>query len=278
MDDDTGFVTLNLTDAPVMIDELEGVNITITEIQANIPGTGEGSWETLILFEEGEKFNLLDLTEGTTANLADNVELPSGRVNQIRFFLNAPVEGGDGSNPGCFLEFEDGTINPLYIPSGEETGFKAVNSFTIPVNGEVRVTADFDARKSIVESNGIYKLKPTIRLIVDGEAGKINGTVTTDGTYSEYWVYAYEKNGFSDSEVNADDDGVQFAGSVTSSCVKEVTTEDCNYILAFLAEGEYDLVVAGNPGNGDPLEYVDIQTGVAVESGETTHQDIDTTD
>jgi hypothetical protein len=42
------------------------------------------------------------------------------------------------------------------------------------------VTADFDVRKSIVKAgaSGKYILKPTIRLVVDNQAGCIKGDVT----------------------------------------------------------------------------------------------------
>ncbi len=276
MGSDTGSLTLNLTDAPVRQDGLESVFITFTQIDANLPGSG--GWQTLASFEDendghGRTVDLMTLTEGKTIPLAEDVELPSGRVNQIRFALNAPEEGGDGSNPGCYLLYSDGTKVPLYIPSGTSTGFKAVNSFTVPVNGDVTVTADFDARKSLVDSGDVVKLRPTIRLIVDDEAGRINGTVTTDGTYGNYTVFAYEEGDYDASEVSPDADGIRFAGSVASSLVND----EGSYVLAFLAEGSYDLIVAGNDDGSDPV-YVDAVYSVAVESGKGTHQDIDTTD
>jgi hypothetical protein len=87
---------------------------------------------------------------------------------------------GQISNPGCYLEFEDGSTENLYVSSGAQTGYKTVGSFTVPINGSVDVTADFDVRKSVVEAGvtGMYLLKPTIRLVVENQAGQIAGSVS----------------------------------------------------------------------------------------------------
>ena len=275
----TGTVSLNITDAPVSADGLIGVYITFSEITVNVAGTEE--WQSLAVFEDGLTLNLLDLTEGVTEVLATDVELPSGQINQIRFMLDAPVEGENpGTNPGCYLEYTGGITYPLRVPSGSESGFKGVNSFDVPVNGEVTVTADFDVRKSLVFSGGIYKLKPVIRMIVDNEAGKINGNLTVEDASLQYSIYAYENGTYTDSEVDADAEGVQFASAVSSTyaCIPEGETE-LRYKLAFLAEGDYDLIIASHDGAVDSvLIYLDRSDVVSVTAGETTIQDIDTTD
>jgi Domain of unknown function (DUF4382) len=274
---ETGTVSLNITDAPVSIDGLIGVYITFTEITVKVAGTED--WLSLAVFEDGLTLNLLNLTEGVTEVIAADVELPSGQINQIRFMLDAPVEGETpGSNPGCYLEYVEGVTYPLRVPSGSESGFKGVNSFDVPVNGEVTVTADFDVRKSLVYSGGIYKLKPVIRLIVDNEAGKINGGLTVSNESLQYSVYAYEAGSYTDSEIEADADGVQFASAVSSSYayIPEGETE-LRYKLAFLAEGYYDLIIASHDGAVDSeLIYLDRSNGVSVSAGETTIQDINT--
>jgi len=274
VDETTGTLTLKLTDAPVAFDSLEAVYITFDEISANISGTGEEGWQSLAVFEEGLTVDLKSLTDGMATILAKNIELPAGQVNQIRFMLDAPAEGEPLGNPGCFLRFTNGVTVPLYIPSGENSGFKAVNSFTVPVNGEVTVTADFDARKSLVRSGGKFRLRPTIRLIVDNQAGRINGTVTLTDIYSEYSIYAYENDTYNTKETEQDRDGIQFPGAVSSTTVKE----DFSYVLAYLMEGTYDLVVAGNRGDGSDLTVIDTEENVPVEAEKTTHRDIDTTD
>lgn len=276
---ETGRVTLSITDAPVTAEGLIGVYITFSEITVNVAGTEE--WQSLAFFEDGFTLNLLDLSEGVTELLAAEVELPAGQINQMRFILDAAEEGDlPGTESGCYLEYIGGITYPLRVPSGSESGFKAVNSFDVPINGDVRVTADFDIRKSLVYSGGIYKLKPVIRLIVDDEAGKINGRLIVNDESLKYSVYAYEAGSYTDDEITADSEGVQFASAVSSTyaCIPEGETE-LRYMLAFLAEGEYDLIVASHDGGTDSaLLYVDRSDGVMVSAGETTPHTIDTTD
>lgn len=280
---ETGFVTVNLTDAPVSTNKLTVVNINVTEISAQISGTGDDGWQLLKAFDpDGLDINLLDYTGGLSLALAEDVELPAGKVNQIRFKLNAPEEGDDGSNPGCYLEYDytpAGGIEtyPLYIPSGSSSGFKAVGSFDIPANGSVTVTADFDARKSLVDSGGgVYKLKPVIRLIVDDEAGRIKGTVTMNGDnfdYSDWYVYAYEADDYSAGEQTPDADGMVMVNAVNTCPLGD----DGSYVLPFLAEGTYDVIVAEYwPGDGFG-SYTKVQEDVAVSAGNATTQNIDLT-
>ena len=277
---DSGLVTFNITDAPVSTEGLTAVYITISEVLVKVADSDD--WLSLVTFDEGLKLNLLDLTEGKTANLADSVELPSGRVNQIRLMLDAPVDQeAVPANPGCYLVIDD-VKHPLWVPSGSESGFKLVNSFTIPVNGEVTVTADFDIRKSLVLSGEVYKLKPAVRVIVDGEAGQISGELTGAQTlagsegYSNFVVYAYEPGGDISGEAVENADGIQFPNAVTSTfaCPVDGNEEDLRYKLAFLAEGSYDLIVAAYKTVDEILEVVTTVSGVQVESGETTNQDI----
>jgi hypothetical protein len=54
---------------------------------------------------------------------------------QIRFMLDIPEEGSHKANPGCYVKFADNSTEPLFVPSGGETGYKAVGEFTVPDNG-----------------------------------------------------------------------------------------------------------------------------------------------
>jgi len=174
---ETGTINLSLTDAPIDTDGIAGVFITVTEIQYH---TNENNWKVFEDFEGPKSFNLLDLQRGES-ELLGSFELEAGKYTQIRFMLDAPVKGmGHHSNPGCYIEFEDGSTTDLFVPGGSQTGYKAVGAFTVPINGTVDVTADFDVRKSIVKAgaSGKYILKPTIRLVTDNQAGQIAGGVT----------------------------------------------------------------------------------------------------
>ena len=271
----TGTLKLNLSDAPIDADDVEGVYIKINEIQYHLDGEN-GEWITFEDFEGPQTHNLLELTGGNFA-LLGNLTSPAGRYTQIRFMLEIQEQGPNPpTNPGCYVKFTDDTTQPLFVPSGGQSGYKAVGAFEVPVNGEVEVTADFDVRKAVHVTgqgqNQRYILKPTIRLIVNDEAGRIGGSVTNLSGYTNIVVFAYEDDAWDESE--ADDptgEESRFPTAVTSGKMDE----ESNYILALLAAGTYDLVVAGFDGDtfGDVLGFI---SDVEVESEETTTQDIDT--
>jgi hypothetical protein len=158
----TGTLKLYLSDAPLDAENVTGVYITINEIQYHV----DGQWITCEEFEGPKTYNLLELTGGNITLLGE-FTLPAGDYTQIRFMLDIPEKGSHPANPGCYIEFADKSTEPLFVPSGGETGYKAIGYFEVPVNGTVEVTADFDVRKAVVVANSSYILKPTIKLIVN---------------------------------------------------------------------------------------------------------------
>lgn len=266
----TGTLKLSITDAPIETDGITAVNIGVKEIQYHVEGE---KWQTLEGFEP-DTFNLLELTGGES-ELLGQFELGTGTYTQLRFILATPEwnESSTIANPGCYLEFEDGATQPLFVPSGAQTGYKATGSFTVPVNGQVAVTADFDARKSVVKAgkSGKYILKPTIRLIGDNQAGSISGSVTNIPEGSDVMVYAYEEETYTEEEAAApEEEAVRFSNAVTSWAVDEAG----NYTLAFLAPGAYDLVVVETI-DGEFTQVLKILEDVQVESLEATTLDIE---
>lgn len=288
--DDPGTIRLSLTDAPIADAKgVEGVFITISSIEYNL----NGAWIEDTGFEGPQEFNLLDLTGGTVAPLTNTV-ISAGEVTQIRFKLDAQEDGASPrSTPGSYIVIDsrgeaDGTIDEnddtyeLFVPSGSQTGYKAVGSFTIPSNGEVEITADLDVRKSVVKrgSKDEYILKPTTRLIVNNQAGTIDGSFDATGSpYAAFSVFAYEEGVYTDSEsLTGTEDPetfVPFENAVSSAAV-DITNG--SYILPFLTAGIYDLIVVGVGDDGsytvvDTTTYVDI----VVEAETTTTRDISLT-
>ena len=158
----TGTLKLYLSDAPIDAENVTGVYITINEIQYHL----DGQWITCEEFVGNQTYNLLELTGGNIT-LLGGFTLPAGNYTQIRFMLDIPETGSHQANPGCYIEFADNSTEPLFVPSGGETGYKAIGEFEVPVNGTVEVTADFDVREAVVVADSFYILKPTIKLIVN---------------------------------------------------------------------------------------------------------------
>ena len=159
---ETGTLALYLSDAPLDAENVTGVYITIDEIQYHLGN----QWITCEEFVGNQTYNLLELTGGNST-LLGQFTLPAGNYTQIRLILDIPEKGPPPASPGCYLKFADNSTEPLFAPSGNTTGYKAIGRFEVPVNGTVEVTADFDVRKAVVVAGSRYILKPTIKLIVN---------------------------------------------------------------------------------------------------------------
>lgn len=269
-DANTGTLNLSVTDAPVDQSDIAGVWLTITEVRYHM---NDSEWMTFEEFTGPQEFNILELVNGESA-LLGSFEMEAGIYTQLRFILDAPDFGGpDMTNPGCYIEFNDESQEPLFVPSGHESGWKAVGQFKVPANGEVSVTADFDARKSIFQNGaGKYILKPTIRLVVDDQAGQIAGGLTNIPEGMDIVVYAYEDGAWAESEADdpADEETPRFPNAVTSS----IADDSDSYHLAFLAPMVYDLVITTSV-DGEFQEVLGIVEDVEVESRKTTNMPID---
>jgi len=273
----TGTLSLSITDSPIDAANVSGVYITVNEIQYHRSDSDD--WITMSGFSGPKKFNLLDLTGGKSELLGE-LKLYGGKYTQIRFILDAqemPADGSTPQNPGCYITFNDGTLNaPLFAPSSGVSGYKATGAFEVPVNGTVEVTADFDVRKAVVETgDSRYILKPTIRLVVNNQAGKIAGEVT--GGTDSLIVFAYEDGTWTSLE---DHDPVEstdsrFPNAVASAKVESAGDGTLSYVLPFLAEGTYDLAVAQYDSSGVYQKTLGFVSNVSVESSEKTICQID---
>jgi hypothetical protein len=268
----TGKVALSITDDPVHDPDIDGVWLTIGEVQYNMNGDDSG-WRSFEDFQGPQTINLLDYQNGL-AFLLGTLELPSGQYEQIRFLLDIPPEGAKAppTTPGCWVSFTDETTEPLFVPSGLQTGYKAVGTFQVPVNATVGITADFVLHKSLrLTANGRrYLLQPTIRLVVNDQAGAIGGTVINLSA-EKVVIFAYEDGTYDAAEAAVSPGGGQFPNSVGEAGVNPETGA---YRIAFLAPGLYDLVVTTvNPDT--TLSVAGFVTDVTVNSEETTRRDID---
>jgi hypothetical protein len=153
---------VRLTDAP---GDYQEVNIDIQDVQVQ---TSEGSdWQSVIDPERKGVYNLLELTNGLDT-LLGSIELPAGRVSQIRLIL--------GSENTITV---DGETHDLSTPSAQQSGLKLNLQANLVEGMTYTVLLDFDVARSIVETgNGSYKLKPVIRAISEATSSGIKGEVS----------------------------------------------------------------------------------------------------
>jgi hypothetical protein len=172
-----GSMTLRLTDAP--LDNVDSVKVTIDRVTL-IPsdedddddgdddsdddsddgddddGDGEDT-EPIPVFEGPQTVDLLQLTN-TSIALNEDVEIPEGSYNQMRFVLS----GADEAN---YVVLNDGTKKMLRTPSAQSSGVKVrIPDIEVENDGDqIDVTLDFDASESISVNGGTYVLRPVIR-------------------------------------------------------------------------------------------------------------------
>lgn len=164
----TGFLAVGITDAPV--DEVLEVNVQFTGITLK-PQNGD---EIEIVFDQPRDIDLLTLTNGATAQLLPDTELPAGSYNWMRLAVNAEFDN----------EFDSYAVLPtgqveLRVPSGGQNGLRLVSGFTVLANSTTNLVIDWDLRKALTAPGGQpgLFLRPALRVTDMAEFGGIDGTV-----------------------------------------------------------------------------------------------------
>lgn len=163
----SGAMSVHLVDGPVNGFSEVNVNIQSVEIRGN------GGWQ--ILGTPNKTVNLLSLVGGLSETLASGATLPEGHYSQMRLVLGSVNT----------VKLADGTVVPLTVPSGLQTGIKLVVNFTVAPGTTKDVWIDFDAARSIqlVQAGGSsqYLLRPTVWAYDKVATGSISGTLTDSG-------------------------------------------------------------------------------------------------
>jgi hypothetical protein len=215
---------ISLTDAP---GPYTAVNVNIQNIEI----TGNGN--AVMLNTTPGIYNLLNFTNGADTLIATG-SLNIDKVQQIRLIL--------GPNNSVAV---GGTVYPLAIPSGAESGLKLQVHHDLQAGVAYYVLLDFDANKSIVqEGNGSYQLKPVIRTIETALSGAIKGKLSVAGV-SAVITAATGTNSYSTGpDLNGD------------------------FIIKGLPAGTYSLsVTPAAPYSSSTMTNVTVSTGVTTNVG-----------
>lgn len=271
--DGRGKASVYITDAPIDDANVSAVVISVNSVEAN----GPDGWETIEEFEEPVSIDLLSYQNGEAFLLTEN-EMDAGTYSEVRLILNIQEKIDDQiQNEGSYIEYKDGSKEPLFVPSGGQSGYKAKGDFTIPEGGVVGITLDFDVRKAVVKAgnSGNFILKPTIRLVANQDAALINGHFEADSLdsagYNKVIAFAYENDTFAESEMDEPAEGeVRFSNAVTSSVVV-----DGDFTLAFMESGTYDLYFAAYDENGQFVELIGSYNDVTLEAGAKLELDLE---
>ena len=249
--DQLGHLVIKLTDAPFPFDMIETatVNITKVEIRKVSEGDEDGyPYIELPLPEESNEFNLLDLRNGVTADLAE-MGIEPGNYDLIRLYVDQAK-----------LKVKDGDEYKVKVPSGQQTGIKIFMDPALKVVSELttEVVLDFNLEKSFVLKGnantpaGIkgFNFKPVVKAVNNTTEGTLAGEVYDADTEAllpgiSVWI---------------EQDAAEIASASTD--------EQGYYAISGLIAGFYD-VIAGSDGF-----YNDTVEGVEIVEGNLTVQDL----
>ncbi|HET9679321.1 MAG TPA: DUF4382 domain-containing protein [Gammaproteobacteria bacterium] len=260
----TGKLTLAVTDAP--IDTATSVVVQFDGVEVK-PMSGDS---ITFDYDEPRSIDLLALHGGDVALLLEDETVPKGEYDWVRLMITT-----DEVETFSNITFDDGSMYPLFIPSGAESGLKLNGGFTVPAGGDIALTLDFNLRKSIRAPGNMpmyYIMRPTIRLVDNSKVGTITGNVenkliTPDCTPA---VYIFEGADITPDDV---DDVAGDIDPVSSSLVTMNAEGVREYTAAFLPAGDYTVAYTcdaalDNPVTDDDLSF--ISTNAVVTAGEET--------
>jgi hypothetical protein len=226
----TSRVTVRMVDAPGDYDE---VNVEVLDvlIKSNSDTDDSQGWVSIgdkAQVGENKIYNLLDLTGGVNALLADNL-VPSGNLGQIRLLLgdeNTLVKGD--------------MSYPLKTPSAQQSGLKLKVNQTLEAGKSYEFLLDFDVEHSVVKAgnSGIYNLHPVIRVSTKENTGGIKGKVVI-GTPAA-------KPGFAVSV------SIPVEGGTIETAMNADTGE---FLLAGVPPGTYTVTLTPDPNSTTPQLY-----------------------
>jgi len=188
--EETGRLSVKLTDAPFPYDLVAEANVTIFKIEARFKSdtmdedssaddemNEEADKPFLVLMEQEIDVNLLELTNGVTEQMAD-LDVPAGTYDLIRVYVK-----------GVNVLLTDGRSFDLKVPSGEQTGIKVFIKPGLTVVGGLSsdLLLDFDVSQSFVAKGNIKKVdgingfnfKPVIKASNMSTSGTLMGNVSS---------------------------------------------------------------------------------------------------
>ncbi len=180
--EETGRLSVRLTDAPFPYDMVDEANVTIFKVEArkvsDVMNDDSNETSPFVLLMESEiDVNLLELTNGTTEMLAD-LDVPAGSYDMVRVYVK-----------GINVVLTDGRTFDLKVPSGEQTGIKVFIKPALTVTGGLSsdLLLDFDVSRSFIAKGNIksvdgingFNFKPVIKASNLSTSGTLLGNITS---------------------------------------------------------------------------------------------------
>jgi len=253
--------TINLGLAAGAVDAASHVVVEFTGVELQPRAAGKA---ITFNFPSPKQIDLLTLQNGSIAELLSGATVPAGDYDWIRLLLNV---GSDNVVRGSYIE-TNGAQYPLIVPSGEQTGLKLVQGFTMTANQVANFAIDFVLQQAITAPPGqkvggvqAYLLRPALRIIDTVQAGVISGTVAlstlqgspscldNSGNPTTAHVYIFSGAGATVTDLQIDSTtGLPPVGHVnpivTPPIAYSSSSQQYVYVQPLLIAGTYVLAVA----------------------------------
>lgn len=266
---DKGTVSVDLTDAPV--DEATLIQIQFDGIELL---RADGTIETFDFPAPGKQIDVLDLQNGRVVALLDKGEVTEGDYSGVRLKVSA---GHAAEDSFITLDASPPDTRALFLPEERRSRLTltgARDSFRVTKQEDLRLTIDFDLRRSVLAPTGTateYTLLPTLRLVKNAEAGEITGQVAEDTINADPdcvpAVYLFSGSGVTPNDAGSGDT----TSPLTSAKVDPVAR---TYRLTFLPAGNYTAAFTCDAGVDDPALDEDLTfstpQNATVTAGRTT--------
>ena len=250
----TGQLSLAVTDGP--IDDAQNVNVAFSGIVLQ-PADGD---RIEISFPDNDTrvIDLLAFQNGESATLLDEEDIPVGDYNWIRLLV-------EQEGTSIVFKEDNDTAHELQVPSSENSGLKMNRSFTVAAGTTTDFIVDFVLRKSVhQQGNGVYKLRPTVRLVDRLEVNTIEGTVTGANCGDEQGsVYLYRGLGAVVQDIQGNENDPITTANVSDNdtfTIGFVETDE-DYTVSFTCDADEE---DGNNGDNDNSEMMVFSAGVDV--------------
>ena len=278
--DGSGTLSLNITDAPVLNDDIAEVWVRFTHVIIHSDGGDDTPQPVTDGTNDWIDINLKELTEGKTMLLGE-FDLPAGHYSWIRLDIDPDntviIERTVVGESDEVDDSEPDTLYPamrLDCSSCDQSHLKLNRSFTIENTGWTNFTIDFDLKKSLTlqlpqsekpRPHDAYKLRPTLR-ILDTELAStfIWGSVTDPADPTGCRVYTYTGTPTTLDDICVDDSpAVICEPANTQRPLEAADVTGGTYQTGSLYPGTYTVAVVCEADDidmdADPLTYLGVQ-------------------
>lgn len=231
-------IDLSITDAP--LDVASSVNVSFTQIEFSGPSVTP----TVLDIVPATTIDLFQLQGGLAQGIVNSIQAQPGHYTTLTVTLLA-----DSASAQSTIVLPDG-VHILYLAPGVSPKVQIPLDFDFASGEDLAVTVDFDLRKSIiVDPNDPtkYQLIPSLRAVLNKDAGAITGTVATPlVTCLDPAIYAYQGDVAAPTDVDIAAPAGTLQPYSTALVGLNATSGLYNFTVGFLPAGDYTIAYTCN--------------------------------